>query len=419
MQTSAQADAFANQDRSRNAPPILPGSWLGVLGGGQLGRMFAQAAQRMGYHVAVFESEANSPAAQVAERCFVPGTGVSTEPLGLATEPLGLEAAVVGLSQLCQATTLEFENIPASLVRLASEYCRMHPGVRFLEVCQDRVQEKQAVSGLGCPTTPYHPVTDYAAAQKAIELLGLPMVIKTARSGYDGKGQLVVRTLEELPAVWQKLGSDHLIAEQWIEHVAELSIITARNLRGEVVHYPLFENQHAHHILDVTQCPVRNELRQFQSQAEEISRTVAEAFGVVGLFCIEFFVTRDGRLLVNEIAPRPHNSGHLTIEAFDISQFEMQVRAICNLPLRSPVPYGPAAMANLLGELWSDGIPNWSAVLQRPQTYLHLYGKSTARPGRKMGHVTVVGLGNADRLVRDARKSLQSLPTSQPSGSSS
>jgi len=365
--------------------------------------MFAQAAQRLGYHVAVFESELDSPAGQVANKWF---------PAEAYSGP-GAESAVMDMAQKCSAVTLEFENIPANLVQLASEYSQTAPSSSFLEICQDRLAEKRSVAGLGCPTTPFQALATMADAEQAVERLGLPLVIKTAQSGYDGKGQCVVRDRLELSKVWQNLASNHLIAEQRIDFIAEVSMITARNLRGEVVHYPLFENEHANHILDVTQCPARADLIRLQSQAEDISRAVADAFAVVGLFCIEFFVSHDGRLLVNEIAPRPHNSGHLTIEAFDISQFEMQVRAMCNLPLRTPVQYCPAAMANLLGDLWSQGRPNWSAVLERPQTYLHLYGKSTARAGRKMGHVTVVDSENAVQLVRQARQSLQDLPAGE------
>lgn len=375
---------------------IPPGDWVGVLGGGQLGRMFAQAAQRLGYHVAVFESEVDSPAAQVADRTFLVDSFSGQE----------AETAAQEMARLCGAVTLEFENVPASLVRLAAEFSQTNPDSQFLEVCQDRVKEKQAVTSLGCPTTPFLPIANEADAKKAVEQLGLPLVLKTTRSGYDGKGQRVVRCPSEMPDVLASFHPAQLIAEQWIDYTAEVSMITARNLRGQVVHYPLFENDHANHILDVTQCPARADLQLLQPQAEQISRRVAEAFSVVGLFCIEFFVTKGGRLLVNEIAPRPHNSGHLTIEAFDISQFEMQVRAICNLPLRKPVQHSPAAMANLLGDLWSSVTPNWAAVLEQPQTYLHLYGKSAARVGRKMGHITVLATENAASLVRAARQSL-------------
>lgn len=366
------------------------------MGGGQLGRMFTQAAQRLGYRVAVFESESNSPAAQVADRCFCPADLPDQSP----------ESLVSQMAQLCDVITIEFENIPASLVQLAAEHTYTHPGADFLQICQDRKLEKQSLTDIGCPTTPFVAVTTQQQAAAAADRLRWPMVLKTARSGYDGKGQCLVRSMADLPEAWQRLDCDHLVAEQWIDFVAEVSMITGRNAAGQVVSYPLLENQHAHHILDVTSCPVRPELLNFQEQAKAISLRVAEAFSVVGLFCIEFFVTSDGRLIINEMAPRPHNSGHLTIEAFDISQFEMQVRAICNLPLRQPQQISPAAMANLLGDVWSQGVPNWAAALECPQTYLHLYGKIDPRPGRKMGHLTVLDATQAVRLVQQARTSL-------------
>lgn len=375
---------------------ILPGNWLGVLGGGQLGRMFAQAAHRLGYHVGVFEPEENSPAAQVADRHFCPT---------LQTSPSD-EEQVLLMSKLCQVVTLEFENINANLVRIAAQHSLTRPGVEFLEICQDRKREKESVAKIGCPTTPFRAISNLQQANQAAEELGWPVVLKTARSGYDGKGQRIVRRPEDLAEAWQSLNSDHVVAEKWIDFVAEVSMISARNARGQFVCYPIFENQHANHILDVTCCPARGDLAKLQSDAEAICRAVAEQYSVEGLFCVEFFVTRDGKLMVNEMAPRPHNSGHLTIEAFDVSQFELQVRAICNLPLRQPKQIMPAAMVNLLGDVWSGGTPNWSAALERDLTFLHLYGKSQPRPGRKMGHVTVLDAQSAADLARKVRQSL-------------
>lgn len=393
---SVSSSPEPNSSKSINQAKFLPGSWLGVLGGGQLGRMFTHAAQRLGYRVAVFESESDSPASQVADRCFCPADSPDQSP----------ESLVGQMAQLCDVITIEFENIPASLVQLAAEHTYTHPGADFLHVCQDRKQEKQSLTDIGCPTTPFVAVSSQQQVAAAASQLGWPLVLKTARSGYDGKGQCLVRSLADLPDAWQRLNCDHVVAEQWIDFVAEVSMITARNAAGQVISYPLLENQHAHHILDVTSCPVRAELLPLQEQARAISLQVAEAFSVVGLFCIEFFVTRDGRLIINEMAPRPHNSGHLTIEAFDISQFEMQVRAICNLPLRQPQQLCPAAMANLLGDVWAEGQPNWAAALECPRTYLHLYGKAEPRPGRKMGHLTVLDAHHPARLVQQARASL-------------
>lgn len=376
---------------------ILPGSWLGVLGGGQLGRMFAQAAHRLGYHVAVFEPEIDSPAAQGADRHFCSSVDTGKLDRELVAEMAGL----------CAAVTLEFENIPVELVQEAAKFSLTRPGASFLEICQDRQLEKESVARIGCPTTPFLPVSSESDARQAADQLGWPIVLKTARSGYDGKGQRIARSSLELTEAWSSLGSNHVVAEKWIDFVAEVSMIAARNARGQFVCYPLFENQHANHILDVTFCPARGQLAQLQVEAEDICRSVAEKYAVEGLFCVEFFVTRDGRLMVNEMAPRPHNSGHLTIEAFDISQFEMQVRAICNLPLRQPVQVNSAAMVNLLGDAWNGGEPNWSKVLRRENTFLHLYGKAEPRIGRKMGHITVLSKDeDAGRLALQSRADL-------------
>ncbi len=274
--------------------PILPGSWLGVFGGGQLGRMFTHAAQRLGYHVAVFEAEPDSPAAQAADRHFCPETSGQTS-----------QALVDEMAQLCDAITLEFENIPGELVRRAALHCRTHPGVDFLEVCQDRILEKTSLQQAGFPTTPFRAVTSPAEVESAAAELGWPLVLKTARSGYDGKGQSIVRRAADVAHVWQQLGSHRLIAEQWIEFDAEVSMLAARNANGDIECYPLLENDHANHILDVTCCPASPALLPFEVQATDICRGIAGHFQVVGLFCVEFFVARDGHLMINEGAPRP------------------------------------------------------------------------------------------------------------------
>lgn len=371
---------------------IPPGSWLGVFGGGQLGRMFTHAAQRLGYHVAIFEPEVDSPAAQAADRHFCVNQGGQTE-----------EQLVDAMSQLCVAVTLEFENIPASLVRRAGALTATRPSVDFLEICQDRVREKSSLSEAGFPTTPFRPVNNVAEVILAAEALGWPLVLKTAQSGYDGKGQGIVRSPELLPQVWQSLNDTHVIAEKRIDFEAEVSMIVARNARGEIECFPLVENEHANHILDLSRCPVSPALQRCEQPAAEICRGIAERFEVVGLFCVEFFVTKQGELMINEIAPRPHNSGHLTIEAFNCSQFEQQLRAICNLPLVKPVQLQPAAMVNLLGDVWFVGEqsvePKWSVVFGQPQAHLHLYGKQEPRRRRKMGHITVLGEDAAERTL--------------------
>ncbi len=367
---------------------IQPGSWLGVLGGGQLGRMFTHAAQRMGYHVAVLEAELDCPAGQAAEKHFCSTLSGKTD-----------EELVLEMSKLCSVITLEFENIPSEILRIGGRASRTNPSADFLEICQDRLKEKTALQQAGFPTTPFEPVTDLAQLQQAGQTLGWPLVLKTARSGYDGKGQALIRSKEEAVSVWKQFDTTSAIAEQWIDFDAEVSMVTARNARGQIECYPLFENDHTNHILDITRCPVSTHLKRLEDQATEICRGIATTFGVLGLFCVEFFVSGDGELMVNEIAPRPHNSGHLTIEAFTCSQFEQQVRAICNLPLVPPSMLRPAAMANLLGDLWREGPPNWEKVLAEPAAHLHLYGKSEARPGRKVGHITVLDESSSEAAI--------------------
>lgn len=381
-------------DRSSIAPKnnsIQPGSWLGVFGGGQLGRMFTHAAQRMGFHVAVWEPEANCPAAQAADLHLQPAS------------PDEEAAAATELGTLCDAITIEFENINSGYLRAAALASRVCPGAEFLEICQDRVLEKTSLSQAGFPTTPFLPVQNQVHVAQAIDAFGTPVVLKTARSGYDGKGQAVVRSAGEIREAFESLDTNHLIAEKWIPYQAEVSMIAARNASGQIECYPLVENEHANHILDVSRCPVQPMLVSLQAHATEICRGIASRFEVVGLFCVEFFVDARGELLINEIAPRPHNSGHLTIEAFDCSQFEQQVRAMCNLPLARPVQLRPAAMSNLLGDVWSAGEPNWKAALVQPNVHLHLYGKSHARAGRKMGHVTVLD-DDSGRAAEKARQ---------------
>lgn len=372
---------------------INPGSWLGIFGGGQLGRMFAHSAQARGYHVAVFEAEPGCPAGQAADRHLCPADG---------------EGNVLDLletfAQSCQAITLEFENVPSDWLRMAERHALTRPGAEFLEICQNRVREKSSLRAAGFPVTPFVPVTTAEDIHAAAEQLGWPLIIKTSRSGYDGKGQAVVRTTDEVTAAWQSLETDDAIAEQRIDFVAEVSMLGARNARGEIVTYPLIENTHADHILDISRCPVSPGLTRYQQDAQEIVTGVAGNFQVQGLFCIEFFIDANRGLMINEIAPRPHNSGHLTIEAFATSQFEQQLRAVCNMPLAKTDRSQPAAMVNLLGDLWFMRSQNaresntnslaprqlcWERIFAQPNSYLHLYGKAQPRVGRKMGHLTV------------------------------
>ncbi|GIW97887.1 MAG: N5-carboxyaminoimidazole ribonucleotide synthase [Pirellulaceae bacterium] len=367
---------------------LPPGSWIGILGGGQLGRMITHAAQRMGYHVIILDPEEDCPAAQAADRHVVCPTDDSAD-----------DDLIESFARRCDVVTLEFENVAVDVARKAGRFAPIHPRPEILETCQDRLREKNNVRAAGFATAPFRSVTSWEECQQAGEELGFPLVLKTVRSGYDGKGQVTVRAAEQLDAAWAAVGDQPLIAEKWIPFTAEVSMLVARNLRGQIQTFPLLENEHANHILDVTRCPVSADLRDLEEEARRICTGLAEEMGLIGLMCVEMFVDNDGHLLVNEIAPRPHNSGHLTIEAFQCSQFEMAVRAVCNLPLVKPEQWTPAAMANLLGDLWDNGPPDWEAILAHANVHLHLYGKAEPRPGRKMGHVTVLDATSSEAAI--------------------
>ena len=368
---------------------IPPGSTLGVFGGGQLGRMFAQAAQRLGYRVVVFSNEPDSPATQVANETVI----------GDYLDPIAVRA----FAEKVEVITLEFENIALEAVARAEEVTLVRPGYNVLAIAQHRIKEKRTLQQWGFPVTPFYEVRSMNDASKAGDVLGWPMVLKTTHWGYDGKGQAKVSNLAEAKNAIELLGPDPLIAEKWIRYQVEVSVIVARTATGEKAVYPMFTNSHSNHILDVTTCPASPELAQVGREAESIAMGVAESIGLEGILCVEFFVTAEGGLMINEIAPRPHNSGHLTMEACRTSQFEQQVRAICNLPLGDTSLIQPAAMANLLGDVWGDDAPYFERAMKEPATYLHLYGKQSARPGRKMGHITkladTAGLA-ADQVIK-------------------
>lgn len=353
-----------------------PGATIGMLGGGQLGRMFVQAAHAMGYRVVVFDRAADSPAAQAANDTVI--------------ADFGDRPALERFAAACDVVTLEWENIPTEAVVVIGETCPVHPSAEVLRVAQDRRLEKETLAGFGLPVTPFAAVDDLGDARQAAEALGYPLVLKTRRSGYDGKGQRLVRNADELVTVMEGFGGEALVAEQWITHQRELSVIIARNGSGEMAVYPLFENRHHHHILDLSICPAEDAAPLLEA-AEQIATVAAESLGLVGLLCVELFHTAEGRLLINEIAPRPHNSGHLTIEAATTSQFEQHLRAVCGLPLGATTVRRPAAMVNLLGDIWQQGAPRMERSLAVPEAHLHLYGKADARRGRKMGHITALG----------------------------
>jgi len=368
------------------AGPILPGGTLGILGGGQLGAMFAAAAKRMGYRVEAISDVADCPAAIHCDRLHV---GSFTD-----AELLARVAAD------CDAVTFEFENVPVAAGRALAGRVPVRPDPEVLFTTQDRAREKTFLSRHGFACAPYRIVRSRDDLRRAATEIGLPAVLKTAAFGYDGKGQRKLLAAGDVDPAWEALGAGpdgprELVLEGFVDFDCEISVVAARGVDGAVAVFPPSRNAHAHHILDVSSVPAALPAAVLDEAVATAGR-ILETLGVVGVACVEFFVTRDGRVLVNEIAPRTHNSGHLTIEACDTSQFEQQVRAVCGLPLGSTRLRSPAAMANLLGDCWGTGHddgprdPDWAAALAVPGVWLHLYGKREARPGRKMGHLTAL-----------------------------
>ena len=373
--------------------PLLPGATVGVLGSGQLGRMLVLAARRMGYGVHVFSPERDSPAGRVANREWC--------------APYGDLDAARDFARGVDVITLEFENIPAETVEELSSLTPVRPGLRALRTTQNRLREKEFLRDAGFPVAPFRAVPDRASLDIAIEEVGVPAVLKTAGFGYDGKGQTGISAPGDADAAWNALGGEAVL-EAWVDFEAELSVVAARGLDGSFGHYGTVRNTHDRHILDLTVSPA-GVPPGVEEEAVRIAAGVFEELGIVGTACVEFFLEAGGRLLVNEIAPRPHNSGHWTIEGAATSQFEQQLRAVCGLPLGSTHRPEPAAMANLLGDLWTNGEPDWPAALAVPGVSLHLYGKKEPRPGRKMGHLTARAPTpeEAARRASNARASLR------------
>jgi 5-(carboxyamino)imidazole ribonucleotide synthase len=355
---------------------IAPGAALGVLGGGQLGRMFAIAARRMGYRVHTFSPDDDSPAGQVAD---LDVTATFEDLDALRTFARGVEVV-----------TFEFENVPIEAIDAVEALAPVRPSGVALHTAQQRAREKTFLADRGVPTAPFAAAATLDELWDAVARVGTPAVIKTAAFGYDGKGQHKVATPADVEHIWTAIGHQAAVVEKFVNLQVEISIIAARGVDGEVVAFPPFENRHRNHILDLTTVPAAVPPA-VGKRAVEITRTILEELQYVGVLCVEFFLSTDGDLLVNELAPRPHNSGHLTFDAATTSQFEQQVRAVCGLPLGAADIPRPAAMANLLGDLWVDGEPNWAAACRFTDVKLHLYGKTGPRLGRKMGHLTVVG----------------------------
>jgi 5-(carboxyamino)imidazole ribonucleotide synthase len=373
--------------------PILPGAVVGVLGSGQLGRMFAIAARQMGYRVHTFSPETDTPTGQVADVEI--------------TAPYDDLDAIRDFAKNVDVVTFEFENVPALTVEAAAHFAPVRPSGSVLHITQHRLREKSFLKGNGFPVAPFRPVNSLDELRSAVEQIGCPAILKTAVSGYDGKGQVRLTTAADAEAAFAATGSQEKILEAFIDFELEFSIVAARGHDGTFSHWGLIENIHRNHILDLSFAPARVP-KATSAKALEIARSLLETLDVVGVLCIEFFLSRDRRVFINELAPRPHNSGHLTINASLTSQFEQQLRAVCGLPLGATDFLGSAAMANLLGDLWQDGEPNWAAAAGCPDVKLHLYGKDQVRPGRKMGHLTALASSTdaaVDRVLH-ARKRL-------------
>ena len=355
---------------------VLPGATIGVLGSGQLGRMLALEARRMGYRVHTLSPGVDTPTGQVAD------LEVSAEYDDLA--------AIRAFARGVDVMTFEFENVSTDAADAAAELVPVRPSSSALHITQQRAREKGFLADRGYPVTPFAKAQSLDELAIGLGLVGLPAIVKTAAFGYDGKGQHRIDRIEDGDRVWGLIGHQEAIIESVVAFTHEISVVAARGLEGEFAHYGAIENIHRHHILDLSVSPARVP-QGIADEAVHLAHRVMDDLGYVGVLCVEFFVTRDSRLLINEIAPRPHNSGHLTIDACVTSQFEQQVRAVCGLSLGNTTQVKPAAMVNLLGDLWLNGEPDWAAALAMPDVKLHLYGKSDPRVGRKMGHLTALG----------------------------
>jgi 5-(carboxyamino)imidazole ribonucleotide synthase len=363
---------------------ILPGATLGMLGGGQLGRMFTIAARTMGYEVIVLDPDPDSPAGK------------------LATDHVCADyqdpAALDYLAKTCAAVSTEFENVPAATLEALARKCVVRPGARAVAITQDRIHEKTFLRDNGFPTAKFAVIRSADDLAAGLAAVGSPALLKVSRFGYDGKGQARVASLEEARAAWEAMRREPCVLESLVPLDTEVSVVLARGVDGAVAAYPVSENTHAGGILDITVVPARVSANLARA-AEDMARNVAVGLDYVGVMAVEFFVS-NGRLLVNEIAPRPHNSGHYTLDASATTQFEQQVRALCGLPLGDTRLLAPVVMVNLLGDLWRDGhAPPWAELFAHPNAKLHLYGKREARPGRKMGHFNVLAATGDEALA--------------------
>jgi 5-(carboxyamino)imidazole ribonucleotide synthase len=372
---------------------ILPGATVGVLGGGQLGRMFTLQARTMGYGVVVLDPDPASPAGAVANRHI--------------RAPYHDERALSDLSASCAAITTEFENVPAAALQTLARWSLVRPPVEAVATSQDRIAEKTFLQSHGIPTARFHAVQDLRELKTAVAALRLPALLKTSRLGYDGKGQALVASEDDAVRAFQRFGGVPCVLEERLTLEAELSVVLARGADGDVAPFPVAENRHRDGILETSVVPARVP-DAMAREARELATGLAEEMEYVGVLGVELFVANGSQLLVNEMAPRPHNSGHYTLDACSTDQFEQQLRALCGLPLAQPWLLSPVAMINLLGDLWTDGEPRWEEALKRPGVRLHLYGKAEARPGRKMGHLNCLGT-DPDRALATALETRDAL----------
>ena len=367
---------------------ILPNATLGVLGGGQLGRMFTLAAYSMGYRVVVLDPDPHSPAGLIADQHIKANYRD--------------HAALQMLGDECAAVTTEFENVPAESLEYLEKFCAVRPNAEAVRIAQDRIREKTFVQDHGLATAAFAAIYEDADIVAAIETLTAPLLMKTASLGYDGKGQVQVNTLAEARSAFEQLGNAACVLEEMVDLEREISVILARSINGQTSVYPVGENRHVNGILDTTIVPATINAT-LGEQANDMATRLADSMDYCGILAVEFFCTRQGDLLINELATRPHNSGHYTVDACTTSQFEQQVRMMCGLPPADTQMLSPVVMTNLLGDIWKDGEPDWQQVLNEPQAHLHLYGKKEARPGRKMGHINCLAADVEQALATTAR----------------
>lgn len=373
---------------------ILPGKTLGMLGGGQLGRMFVMAAHTMGYHVIVLDPDPDSPAGRIADEHIHASY----------SDQWALEQLVKN----CHAITTEFENIPSSTLKQLEKSVPVRPSSRAVEVAQNRITEKTFLADNGFETAHFFPIYEQDELEFALTQIDATAILKVASFGYDGKGQAIVNNLQEAVDAFESMGSVACVLEEKVKLETEVSVVLARGSEGKISCYPVAENHHVNGILEYTAVPC-NLSKTYIDKALNQASLFADKLDYIGILAVEFFLTDDNRLLINEVAPRPHNSGHYTLDACKTSQFEQQVRMLCDLPAGSTELLSPVVMFNILGDVWSNGEPDWGQLLSNPNVKLHLYGKRQPREGRKMGHFSCLGHSTSE-LLQETRRLANALP---------